>query len=188
VGRPQAAPDEIEPRAAGGGGQSDLAQHASGQPAQHPLDRALICAYGHLGRCEHSVAELRRRLERGGTEPEILEEALAILAEQGYLDDARYARMLVEDRRTIDGWGEQRLRTRLQRAGIERDTIEQALGDGGHASELAAATAQLERRWRQPPADDRERQRAFGQLIRMGYEPEVVYDAIRAHARRAREP
>jgi regulatory protein len=187
VGRPQAAPHELEPPADRAGGQSGLAQHASGQPAQHPLDRALTCAYRHLGRCEHSVAELRSRLERARTDPEIVEEALAILAEQGYLDDARYTRMLVEDRRSIDGWGEQRIRARLARAGIERDTVEQALGDGGHAGELAAATSQLEHRWRQPPADDRERQRAFGQLIRMGYEPEVAYDAIRAHARSARD-
>lgn len=186
MGRPQAAPTEVEPLGAEGG-QSALAAGESGQSVQHPLDRALVCAYRHLGRCEHSVAELRKRLERAETDPEILEEAVAILVEQGYLDDARYARMLVEDRRTIDGWGEQRIRARLERAGIERDTIEQALGDGGHASELAAATAQLERRWRQPPADDRERQRAFGQLIRMGYEAEVAYDAIRAHARGARE-
>jgi regulatory protein len=183
VGRPHAAPTELEPRGEVAGGQSDLAQHASGQPAQHPLDRALICAYRHLGRCEHSVAELRTRLERARTDPEIVEEALAILADQGYLDDARYARMLVADRRTVDGWGEQRIRARLIRAGIERETIEQALGDGGHAAELAAAKSQLERRWRQPLADDRERQRAFGHLIRMGYEPEVAYDAIRAHAR-----
>ncbi|HZL55076.1 MAG TPA: RecX family transcriptional regulator, partial [Solirubrobacteraceae bacterium] len=85
------------------------------------------------------MAELRIRLQRARTDPEIVEEAVAILAEQGYLDDARYARMLVEDRRTVDGWGEQRIRARLARAGIERETIEQALGDGGHAAELAAA-------------------------------------------------
>src|SRR5665213_2957828 len=139
VGRPQAAPHELEPLGEAVGGQSGLAQHASGQPVQHPLDRALTCAYRHLGRCEHSVAELRIRLRRARTDPEIVEEAVAILAEQGYLDDARYARMLVEDRRTVDGWGEQRIRARLARAGIERETIEQALGDGGHAAELAAA-------------------------------------------------
>jgi regulatory protein len=150
------------------------------------LDQALARAYRHLGQRDHSVADLRRRLERARTEPAVLEQALAILAEQGYLDDARYARMLVEDRRSVDGWGEQRIRARLQQAGIERDLIDQVLADGGRAGELAGATALLERRWRRPPTDDRERQRAFGQLIRMGYESEVAYEAIRVHERNAR--
>jgi regulatory protein len=145
-----------------------------------------VRAYRHLGQREHSVAEMRRRLERARTDPEIAEQALAILSEQGYLDDARYARMLVEDRRNVDGWGEQRIRARLQQAGIKRDLIDQALGEGGHAGELAGAIALLQRRWRRAPADDRERQRAFGQLIRMGYESEVAYEAIRAHERNAR--
>jgi len=144
-----------------------------------------VRAYRHLGQREHSVAELRRRLERARTEPEVLEQALAILAEQGYIDDARYARMLVEDRRTVDGWGEQRIRARLAQAGIDRDLIDHALAEGTQAGELAGATALLERRWRRPPADDRERQRAFGQLIRMGYESDVAYEAIRAHERNA---
>jgi regulatory protein len=159
---------------------------AGERPAEHPLDRALVRAYRHLGQREHSVAELRRRLERAHTEPEVLEEALAILAEQGYIDDARYTRMLVEDRRSIDGWGEQRIRARLQQAGIDRDLIDQVLAEGGQAGELASAIALLERRWRRAPADDRERQRAFGQLIRMGYESEIAYEAIRAHERNTR--
>ena len=80
------------------------------EAAEHPLERALTRAYTNIGRREHSVAELRRRLERAGTAPEIIDEAIAILAEQGYLDDARYASLLVEDRRTIAGWGVERIR------------------------------------------------------------------------------
>lgn len=154
---------------------------------EQPLERALARCYRHLGEREHSAAELRRRLVRAGIEPDVIEQALATVAEQGYLDDARYARLLVEDRRRLDGWGAERIRERLQRAGIERELVDQALSDSGHASELAAATALLQRRWPRPPCDDRERQRAFGQLIRMGYESEVAYDALRAHERSARD-
>jgi regulatory protein len=151
-----------------------------------PLERALARCYRHLGQREHSAAELRRRLVRAEIEPDVIEEALAIVTEQGYLDDARYTRLLVEDRRSLNGWGAERIRERLRRAGIERELIDQALSDSGHASERAAATAMLQRRWPRPPADDRERQRAFGQLIRMGYESDVAYDALREHERSAR--
>ena len=119
---------------------------------EQPLERALERCYRHLGEREHSTAELRRRLVRAGIEPDVIEEALAIVAEQGYLDDVRYARLLVADRRRLDGWGAERIRERLKRAGIERELIDQALSDCGHASELAAATALLQRRWPRAPA------------------------------------
>ena len=47
-------------------------------------------------------------------------------------------------------------------------------------AELAAATALIGRRCRLPLTDNRQRQRAFGILIRQGYEAELAYDAVRA--------
>jgi len=110
----------------------------------------------------------------------VIDAALAIVSEQGYLDDARYARLLAEDRRNIEGWGADRIRARLQSAGIERDLIDAVLAGHDPASELEAASAVLERRCRRPLRDDRERQRAFAILIRAGYDSDIAYDAVRA--------
>ena len=148
----------------------------------HTLDEALGRCYRHLGRREHSVAELRTRLQRAGLGAELIDEALAIVIEQGYVNDERYARLLAEDRRNLDGWGAQRIRARLEDAGIAPELIEQTLAGSDHASELAAAAALLERRWRGALTNDRERQRAFAVLIRLGFDSEVAYDAIRAVA------
>ncbi len=42
----------------------------------------------------------------------------------------------------------------------------------------------LERRFPSPSDDaPRERERAFGVLVRKGYEPELAADAVRAHLR-----
>jgi len=146
----------------------------------HELDEALGRCYRHLGRREHSVAELRARLQRAGLGPEVVEEALAIVIEQGYLNDERYARLLAEDRRTIDGWGAQRIRARLEAAGIDGELIDETLAGTDHATELAAAAAVLERRGPRSLTNDRERQRAFALLMRLGFDTEVAYDAIRA--------
>jgi regulatory protein len=146
----------------------------------HERDEALARCYRHLGARDHSVAELRRRLERAKFSAAAIEQVLAIVAEQGYLDDARYARLFTEDRRKIDGWGVERIRARLQTAGIDRDLIDDVLAGHDSASELAAAVALLERRCREPPTNDRERQRAFAILIRAGYDSDVAYEAIRA--------
>jgi len=151
---------------------------ASGRD-EDPLERALASCYRQLGRREHSAAELRARLERRGFEPAVIEQALAIVSEQGYLDDARYARLLAEDRRRLDGWGAARIRARLHAAGVKRELIDDTLADRDGAGELAAAVALLARRCPGPYEGDRERQRAFGVLARLGYDAEVAYAAVR---------
>ena len=54
------------------------------------------------------------------------------------------------------------------------------VADRGREAELETALLLLERRL-PPPADDRERDRAWRLLIRRGYEPELAYEAVRRH-------
>jgi regulatory protein len=151
------------------------------------LTDALARCYTHLARREHSVTEMRVRLERAQFDDATIDEALAMVVEQGYLDDARYARLLAEDRRAIDGWGVDRIRARLESAGVERDLIDATLVGFDASSERQAAAGLLARRFREPLRDDRDRQRAFAALIRQGYDSDIAYDAIRAHEASQRE-
>jgi regulatory protein len=146
-----------------------------------PLTDALASCYSHLARREHSVAEMRTRLERAGFAAQTIEQALATVIEQGYLSDERYARLLAEDRRALDGWGVERIRDRMQRAGIDPSLIEVTLAPFDVTSERDAALALLRRRLPTPPSNASERQRAFALLIRQGFESEVAYDAVREH-------
>jgi regulatory protein len=144
-------------------------------------DEALARCYALLARREYSTAELRARLERGraGFEAATIEAALATVTEQGYLNDARYAGLVAEDRRSIDGWGVERIRARLERAGVERELIAATLAPFDAPSELTAACELLERRMRVAPSTNAERQRAFAMLIRQGFESDLAYDAVR---------
>jgi regulatory protein len=126
---------------------------------------------------------VRSHLQGRRTEPDAIEQALAELREQGYLDDARYARTFAEDRRALDGWGPDRIARRLTQAGVDREHIEAALSVRGPDDELAAAIALLRQKLRVPPDDDRGRDRALGLLARRGYDLELAYDAIRAFSR-----
>jgi regulatory protein len=182
----------VAPRRAAGSGAQQLDDADAGEwrevapprrPALSPaeeLDDALARCYRHLGEREHSAAELWRRLERARLGGEAIDAAIATVTQQGHLDDARYARLLAEDRRNIDGWGVERIRARLQAAGIERELIDSVLAGHDAPSELVAAGALLRRRCRGRLRDDRERQRAFAILIRAGYDSSVAYDAIRS--------
>jgi regulatory protein len=145
---------------------------------------ALETAYRYLGHRDRTVAEMRRHLERRGAEPAAIDLVVAELSEQGYLDDTRYAQRFAEDRRTLDAWGAERIETALLKAGIERDVAAQAASAGAE-TEFETAVALLKRRWPTPPADDRERERALGLLVRRGYELELAYDAVRALGRQA---
>ena len=154
-------------------------------PSEERLQHALDAAYRFLGRRDRTVAEVRERLEAQEIDAEVVDEAIAELTRQGYLDDARYAYRFAEDRRTIDAWGAERIERRLLAAGLEPALIAAAIGERGAAEELEAALTVLRRRFPHAPTDDRDRDRALGLLVRKGYDLDLAYDAVRAYERDA---
>ena len=149
------------------------------------LQRALDAAYRYLGRRDRTEAEVRQRLEQAGTVTAVVDEAIVILGDQHVLDDERYARLFVEDKRNLEHWGADRIRRTLSSRGIDRELIEQALSaedlDGG--GELERAVELLRDRFPNPPRDRKERDRALGVMLRKGYDGEVALDALAAYAR-----
>jgi regulatory protein len=154
-------------------------------PSEERLQHALDAAYRFLGRRDRTVAEVRERLDAQEIDAEVVDEAIAELTRQGYLDDARYAHRFAEDRRTIDAWGAERIERRLLAVGVEPALIAAAIGERGAAEELEAALTVLRRRFPHAPTDDRDRDRALGLLVRKGYDLDLAYDAVRAYERDA---
>jgi regulatory protein len=146
---------------------------------QHALDLAFRC----LDRRERTVLEVRRYLEGKRVEPAAIDDALARLAEQGYLDDARFAQRFAEDKRLLEEWGADRIERRLTALGVDPAIARDAVAVRGRDGELEAAHALLERRFPLLGDDPAARRRAHGMLVRKGYEPELAADAIRAHRR-----
>ncbi len=154
------------------------------------LTRALDLAYAHVNRRERTVAEVRSQLERKGVSDRHAEEAVRTLIEQHLLDDERFARMFVSDKRELEQWGSERIRRGLAQRGVERELAERAIAEasvvdrsGDGDGELQRALDLLHRRFPEPPQDRRERDRALGVLLRKGYESELAIEAVNAHAR-----
>ncbi|CAB4867420.1 unannotated protein [freshwater metagenome] len=147
------------------------------------LQHALETAHRYLNHRDRTVAEVRRQLESRRVEPGTIDQCVAVLEEQGYLDDTRYARLFAEDRRRLDGWGAERIERRLRHYGVPPEQIATTLEELGPADELTAALEVLRARLHGPPSDDRERERALALLVRRGYELDVAYDAVRAFGR-----
>lgn len=153
-------------------------------PAKDEEERALRLAHRALAARERTVAELRTWLERKRMEPSAIDAVVAELCESGILDDERYARAYTEDKRELERWGSERIERDLLRRGVAPEVVAAAVGGRGRADELETALLLLERRMTSPPANERERDRAWRVLIRRGYEPEVAYEAVRVHERR----
>jgi regulatory protein len=152
------------------------------------LQHARDVAWRALNRRERTATEMARLLADKRVEPSAIDTVVGELREQGYLDDASYARRFAEDRRRLDAWGADRIERKLLALGVDRDLIAEALADQGHADELAAACDLLARRFPAPPQTPRDRDRALGMLVRKGYDLELAYDALRRHAGVEREP
>lgn len=143
--------------------------------------RALDLAYKALNRRDRTVVELRGYLEGKLVEPAAIDNAIAELEQGGFLDDARFAQRFAEDKRTLERWGAERIERELARRGVPPDLVETALAQQDREGELDSALALLAEKVREPPADDRARDRAWRMLVRKGYAPELAYDAVRAH-------
>ena len=116
-------------------------------------ERALALAYRYLNRRDRTVSEMQRHLQARGCGVEETEAAIESLAEHGYLDDVRYARLFAEDKRDLEQWGSERIQRMLLERGIDRDLVEQALASGAREDEISRAVALLQRRFPLPPRD-----------------------------------
>jgi regulatory protein len=157
------------------------------------LQRALDLGYAYLNRRERTVSEVRAQLERKGVSPELIDAALQAFAEQGFLDDERFAQLFASDKRELEQWGSERIRRGLLARGVDRELAERALAPGAQGggagafdeapTELERALELLRRRFPAPPRERRERDRALGVLLHKGYESELALDALSAYAR-----
>ncbi len=150
------------------------------------LEHALGLAYRLLNARDRTVSEMQRQLERKGVDASTREQAIRTLGELGYLDDERFARTFIADKRDLERWGEDRIRLGLLARGIDRDLVQTQLDQirgSNEETELDRALSLLRRRFPAPPRERRERDRALGVLLRKGYESELALDALTAYAR-----
>jgi regulatory protein len=136
-----------------------------------------------------SVAEVRRRLGRAGYRSELVDAAIARLAEIGILDDEAFGRAWVESRDRARPRGEIALRRELSLKGVDRTIVDELLDErrspggvapAGAGVDLEAARRLLARNERSLArvADPRQRrQRAYALLARNGFDPETCREA-----------
>lgn len=142
------------------------------------MDRELLAgALASISRKDRTEREVRDWLDAQGCDAEMAEVLIAHLIEKLAINDSRFAREYVRDKRELSAWGDERIRDALIDRGISRDLIETAISDD-EETQVTRAVRFLEGKG-VVPVDDKARQRALGMLARRGFSAEDSYAAIR---------
>ena len=131
-----------------------------------------------------TAEEVRRSLARKGFADAVVEDTVAELERLGMLDDAAYARAFVRSRFEGRGYGPARLRQDLQRKGVDRRVIDEALEGLVEAEDMGLeARTQAEKKWRSLASEEDVRKRkkkTMDYLVRRGFGFDVAREAVEA--------
>ncbi len=146
-----------------------------------PSGPAYDAAVRYLGPRPRSVLEVRRHLSKKRYDEREAADAIRRLREQGYLDDAAFARFWLEQRARFRPKGEVALRSELRAKGVDAATVDAVLaesaGEGGEAEAALRALEPRVARWR--ALDDRERKaKAQAFLRRRGFSFDVIEEVL----------
>ncbi len=148
---------------------------------EEEISKAKSYVYRILARRMYTTREIRDKLVERGYVDKIIEDVIATLERYGYLNDRTYAQEWIESRMRSKPKGKIALRQELERKGIDRSIIEDALSqafDESKESEMALDLAR--RKARSFNADDpvaaKRKLQSF--LLRRGFDFETVKDVI----------
>ncbi len=129
-----------------------------------------------LARRDYPRAALESRLLARGAEPAEVAHTLDELERLGYLSDARFAQALVAQK--AERFGRRAIAHALRERRIEPEVAREALAALANDDETARAKAVWSRRFRAPPADERERARQIRFLIARGFSVAIALSIV----------
>jgi len=148
-------------------------------------DEALDVARRALGRRALSRAEVAKRLDEHGVEPEDRDAALDRLEQEGAIDDSALAETVAERVRTRRKAGARVVAQELARRGIAEEHRAPPPSDD---EELERAVGVAEQRLRRGPIDEVAERRVAGMLARRGFSSSIGRRAIEVARERLGDP
>jgi regulatory protein len=163
------------------------------QPKAHLLDADALLAYAlkALGGRAHSTGELREKLRRRAQRVSDIDDVLARLKDNGYLDDRRFAETFASSRLSNDRFGPGRvlrdLRERRVAPTLAERTVRQVYEE---VDQQALIEEWVRRKYRLAPREslfheDKDLASAYRRLLRAGFR---TGDIVRVLKRFARDP
>lgn len=146
-------------------------------------DSALLWATSRCALRECCRQDIKKKWMEGGLDDATCERLLDRLEDEGFIDEARYARAFVHDKLEYDHWGRIKMTQGLRLKGISRRTIDEAMAeviDGDHYREILRGVLERKFNTLSFDADNREESyKALQKLVRhaasRGFEPELIF-------------
>lgn len=151
------------------------------EPADDLHERARLICLNQLNHSARTRAHLAGILAKRGIADDIAASVLDRLEIVGLINDAEFAHAWVRSRQRSKGLSRRLLATELQRAGVARELIDDALATVADEDETAAAHELAVKRARAlgNVEPDVAMRRVAALLARKGYPPSVCFDAAR---------
>ena len=145
-------------------------------------DQALASLMRLCARAEKSEGDARRLMRGWGLNDRDAEQVLGKLVRDRFIDDSRYAGAFVREKMRLSGWGEYKIRAALQRKGVARETIEEALGAADRTGTAERLRTQLERKLRLLHCETRYelKNKLMRYGLGLGYDYETVHETVAA--------
>ena len=145
-------------------------------------EQALSTLMRLCARAEKSTGDARRLMRNWGVADADAEKVLDRLLSDRFIDDTRYAEAFVREKLRLSGWGEYKIRAALQRKGVARETIEEALGAADRTGTAERLHTQLERKLRLLHCETRYelKNKLMRYGLGLGYDYETVHETVAA--------
>ena len=112
------------------------------------LEAARGVAFRFIGYAARSRNEIVHRLERDEFTPEVITAVLTECETNGWVDDEKFAKDWIADRADRKQYGKTRLKMELQRKGIDKETLTEAIEAVDDDDERKRALAAAQTKWR----------------------------------------
>lgn len=136
---------------------------------------AALCASS-----EQAPGDIREKLIKWGLSGEDIGHILQQLTQQGFLDEARFAKAFVKDRFAFNGWGRIKIAYHLKQKGIPGDVIDDAMTAIDETRYRERLTELLQAKWR--TVKEREPRAAWAAMMRFaasrGFETNVASECV----------
>lgn len=137
-------------------------------------------AFDRLAARDRSSAELRQALEKKQVPAEVINEVMAKLTAQGFVNDERFASDWVAARHRSKGLARTALSRELSLKGIDPEIIQQAIESLDPEDERQRAHALIQRKLPSVARFDlaTQKRRLTSFLMRKGYPPHLSFDVV----------
>jgi regulatory protein len=143
-------------------------------------NRALNTALYYLGRAERSRAQVVRYLEAREYLPGIIESVTEKIDGYGYVNDARFASILINDRAKVRGKSRRAIKYEMLEKGLDAQTIENAMAQYDHRDEMKNAMHIARKYYTKNECKKADFERKAGAaLARRGYDWDVIRQVLR---------